>query len=35
MIIVPLYLVGASLGTEDPGQLSWMVAAYGWVGSFV
>lgn len=31
MVIIPLYEVGQSVGTTDPGQLSWMAAAYGYV----
>ena len=29
MVLVPLEVIGRSLGTSDPGELSWMVASYG------
>jgi hypothetical protein len=29
MVLVPLEEIGRSLGTSDPGELSWMVASYG------
>jgi hypothetical protein len=29
MVLVPLEEIGQSLGTSDPGELSWMVASYG------
>jgi hypothetical protein len=31
MVLVPLEEIGRSLGTSDPGELSWMVASYGCV----
>jgi hypothetical protein len=31
MVLVPLEEIGRSLGTSDPGELSWMVASYGYV----
>ncbi|CAK4030753.1 MFS general substrate transporter [Lecanosticta acicola] len=34
--LVPLHIIGESLGTSDPAQLSWMAAAYSLtVGTFV
>lgn len=35
-VIAPLRLIGASFGTQDPGQLSWFPAAYALtVGTFI
>lgn len=37
MVMMPLYEIGAWLGTDDQGQLGWMAASYGsvwgWVGT--
>lgn len=33
MVLVPLDEIGRWLGTTDAGELSWMVASYGWVRS--
>lgn len=36
MVVIPLYEVGAWLGTEEQGQLGWIVASYGLtVGMFL
>lgn len=29
MVMIPLHVIGESLGTDDNGQMSWMVASYG------
>ncbi|KAK8846854.1 hypothetical protein IAR55_005942 [Kwoniella newhampshirensis] len=36
MLVFPLHDVGASLGTQDPGEMSWIAASYGLtVGMFL
>jgi MFS family permease len=36
MTLQPLHIIGASLDTTDPGQLSWFLAAYSMtVGTFI
>ena len=36
MSLQPLHVIGASFGTDDPGQLSWFIAAYSLtVGTFI
>ncbi|PWN38964.1 MFS general substrate transporter [Ceraceosorus guamensis] len=35
-VIAPLHIIGPQLGTRDPGQLSWMPAAYSLtIGTFI
>lgn len=29
MVMIPLHVIGESLGTDDNGQMSWMAASYG------
>lgn len=30
VVMIPLHVIGESLGTDDNGQMSWMAASYGW-----